>query len=137
MRFFVLVMLLLLVSCRPPDNADVVRGSDARANQTSLPEDLRVLTEVIGDPQVGEQQVRVYILQENQAVEDATVQITGDMTHAGMEPVFADAPQTEPGLYETQDFAFTMSGDWFITADITLSDGRTASDVLSLTVPGR
>jgi hypothetical protein len=136
MRFFVLLTLVLLVACRPPDNADVVRGSDA-ATQTSLPEDIRVLTEVIGDPQVGEQQVRVYILQENQAVEDATVQITGDMTHAGMEPVFADTQQIEPGLYETQDFAFTMSGDWFITADITLPDGRTASDVLSLTVPGR
>lgn len=130
--------LLLLSACRPPDNANVVRGSDANQNQTSdAPNGIRVFTEVVGEPAMGAQAVRVYILQEdNAAAEDATVRVTGDMTHAGMEPVISEAVQIEPGLYETQDFSFTMSGDWFITADVTLANGETASDVISLTVPG-
>ncbi len=98
---------------------------------------MRVFTEVVGEPAMGAQAVRVYILQDdNAAAEGATVQVTGDMTHAGMEPVISEAVQIEPGLYETQDFSFTMSGDWFITADVTLASGETASDVISLTVPG-
>lgn len=140
-------LLFALSACRPPDNADVVRGSDAnqtgnQTNQTGNQTNeapangVRVFTEVVGEPAMGSQAVRVYILQENAAAEDATVQVTGDMTHAGMEPVISDAVQIEPGLYETQDFSFTMSGDWFITADVTLASGETASDVISLTVPG-
>lgn len=140
-------LLFVLSACRPPDNADVVRGSDAnQTNQTNAAPDapendapengVRVFTEVVGEPALGAQAVRVYILQENAAAEEATVQVTGDMTHAGMEPVISEAVQLEPGLYETQDFSFTMSGDWFITADVTLASGETASDVISLTVPG-
>jgi len=144
----VAVISLALHACRPPDNADVVRGSDANqtSNQTSDAPDnapdnapnngVRVFTEVVGEPALGGAAVRVYILQENAAAEGATVQVTGNMTHAGMEPVISPAPQLEPGLYETQDFSFTMSGDWFITADVTLASGETVSDVISLTVPG-
>ena len=142
--YLMLTSVLMLSACRPPDNADVVRGSDANsdANQTSpsnqaAPENgVRIFTEVVGEPTMGAQAVRVYILQENDAAEGATVQVTGDMTHAGMEPVISEAVQIEPGLYETQDFSFTMSGDWFITAEVTLATGETSSDVISMTVPG-
>lgn len=133
-----LVLTVTLSACRPPDNADVVRGSDANpTSNTEAPDNgVRVSTEVVGEPALGSSAVRVYILHNNAAAEGATVQVTGDMTHAGMEPVISSAPQVEPGLYETQDFTFTMSGDWFITTDVTLATGETASNVISLTVPG-
>jgi hypothetical protein len=138
-NFLLAVLLVLTLSaCRPPDNADVVRGSDTnQANNTEAPDNgVRVSTEVVGEPALGSSAVRVYVLHNNAAADGATVQITGDMTHAGMEPVISDAVQLEAGLYETQDFSFTMSGDWFITADVTLASGETSSDVISLTVPG-
>lgn len=141
-----LVVMITLSACRPPDNADVVRGSDANqaSSQTrsqtpgnQAPDNgVRVSIEVVGEPALGSSAVRVYILHNNTVPEGATVQVTGDMTHAGMEPVISEATQIEPGLYETQDFTFTMSGDWFITADVTLATGETANDVISLTVPG-
>jgi hypothetical protein len=42
------------------------------------------------------------------------------MTHAGMEPVITEATATENGLYQTEDFAFTMAGDWILQAEVTL-----------------
>ena len=54
-----------------------------------------------------------------------SVTVTGDMTHAGMVPVVADAlPADAPGAYLTDDFAYDMAGDWVLTAEVTLDDGR-------------
>ena len=57
----------------------------------------------------------------------ATVRVIGDMTHAGMAPVLADAVETEPGVYVAEGFAFTMAGDWIVDAEVTTEDGREAS----------
>jgi hypothetical protein len=46
------------------------------------------------------------------------------MTHAGMVPVVADAPEVEDGVYRSDGFAFDMAGDWIITVDVTHPDGR-------------
>lgn len=64
----------------------------------------------------------------------ATVTVTGDMTHAGMVPVVAAARELAPGLYRADTFAFTMAGDWFITADATLPDGSRATLVKTVRV---
>jgi hypothetical protein len=52
----------------------------------------------------------------------ATVRIEGYMTHAGMAPLFAEAVERTPGVYEAA-FAFTMQGDWVLLASISLPDG--------------
>jgi hypothetical protein len=58
-----------------------------------------------------------------QPISGATVEIEGNMSHAGMAPVFAQAIEKEPGQYEAP-LEFTMGGDWFILAKVTLPDGR-------------
>ena len=54
----------------------------------------------------------------------ASVRLEGNMSHAGMVPVFADATEVAPGRYRGP-FEFTMSGDWLITVAARLPDGRT------------
>lgn len=58
-----------------------------------------------------------------QPLPGATVGITGDMTHPGMQPVFATAREVSPGRYEAQA-ELTMAGDWVISVDARLQDGR-------------
>lgn len=127
MRFLVL-LLVLLAACRPPEG-----GSSGAANTSGV----RVSLELTDKPAVGPATVRVYLLSgDNQGVSDATVTVTGTMTHAGMEPVIAEAVPTESGLYETKGFAFDMAGDWILEAEAELGDGSDAQDELMVTVPG-
>lgn len=58
-----------------------------------------------------------------QPVTGAAVKLEGNMNHAGMEPVFAEAKESEPGRY-TAAMKFTMGGDWFVLIDASLPDGR-------------
>lgn len=125
----VLFLCLLLSGCRPPDAGGTQDG-------TQNPEGVRVSLELPDAPEVGPAELRVYVLQGNGAVSDAQVTVTGNMTHAGMEPVIAEATESEPGLYLTQAFNFDMAGDWLLTADVTLPDGSRASDDVPVTVPG-
>lgn len=56
-------------------------------------------------------------------VTGAKVKIEGNMSHAGMTPVFAEASEVAPGRYQA-NLAFSMSGDWVLLIDLTLPDGR-------------
>jgi hypothetical protein len=58
-----------------------------------------------------------------QPVTGASVEIEGNMSHAGMTPVFGTARELSPGDYEA-DLELTMGGDWFIIVDATLSSGE-------------
>ncbi|MBI2807134.1 MAG: FixH family protein [Planctomycetes bacterium] len=53
----------------------------------------------------------------------ATLKLEGNMNHAGMKPVFADAKELDPGKYEAS-VNLTMGGDWFFLIDAVLADGR-------------
>jgi len=53
----------------------------------------------------------------------ARISIEGDMSHPGMEPVFAKASETEPGNYVAH-LQLTMPGDWVILVQGKLADGR-------------
>lgn len=66
-------------------------------------------------------------------IEGANLQVEGNMSHAGMEPVFADLTGGEGGRYATEDFAFTMGGDWIITVRGTLPDGEPVEQTFDLT----
>jgi hypothetical protein len=56
-------------------------------------------------------------------VSGARIQLEGNMTHAGMTPVFAEAKEDGPGRYHAT-LEFTMAGDWVVTARAALPDGR-------------
>ena len=51
------------------------------------------------------------------------LKLEGNMSHAGMTPVFADARETEPGRYSST-MELSMAGDWFFVVHMTLPDGR-------------
>jgi len=53
----------------------------------------------------------------------AEVRVEGNMNHAGMVPSIATAHEVERGLYRA-DLELTMGGDWFVTVQATLADGR-------------
>jgi hypothetical protein len=68
-------------------------------------------------------------------VAGAAVSLKGDMSHAGMKPVLAEASGGANGVYQAQ-WMWTMAGDWFVTVTATLPDGRTLVRRFDLTVAG-
>lgn len=56
------------------------------------------------------------------AVSGADVRLEGNMSHAGMSPVFGEATESEPGRYRAA-LDFTMAGDWVVLVHVTLPDG--------------
>lgn len=57
-------------------------------------------------------------------VSGATIEVEGNMSHAGMVPVVDTAVAEGPGHYGISDFSFTMAGDWILDLRATLPDGR-------------
>ncbi len=129
MRFLV-VVLFILVGCRPPDTEQVANGAETQGG-------VRVSLELPAELAVGPAEVRVYLLGgDNEAVSGASVTVTGTMTHAGMEPVITKAVLAEEGLYRTKDFNFNMAGDWLLEAEVTLPGGGEVTEERAVTVPG-
>ena len=130
MRFLV-VMLFILVGCRPPEN------TEQAASGAETQEGVRVSLELPAEPAVGPAEIRVYLLGgDNEAVSGASVTVTGTMTHAGMEPVITEAVLAEEGLYRTKGFNFNMAGDWLLEAEVTLPNGSEVTEERAVTVPG-
>ena len=65
-------------------------------------------------------------------VAGATIEVEGTMTHAGMQPVIVTTEALGEGKYATQDFRFTMGGDWVIIVRATLADGTMATQRVAL-----
>ena len=51
------------------------------------------------------------------------IRLEGNMSHAGMTPVFADVKETQPGHYSSS-MELSMAGDWYVVVHMTLPDGR-------------
>jgi hypothetical protein len=66
-------------------------------------------------------------------ISDAAVELEGNMSHAGMVPVFAQAQEVTPGRYQA-NLEFTMGGDWFILVRVGLPDRRSIER--NVDVPG-
>ena len=124
----ILVVLLLawaLAACQ--------RGSQQPDQAPEIEMNLEILP---SPPVVGSAQLLVTVTENaGQPVDGATVEIQGDMAHAGMVPVQATASGQGAGLYRA-DFQWTMGGDWFVTVSVTLPDGRTTSRRFDVTVGG-
>lgn len=128
-----LTVALLLIACRPPDNG-VRQGSTSVAEMGESYDIRMALTD---EARLGEQVVSVWIEKDGQGVSGAEVNISGDMSHAGMIPVLTEAVEVAPGHYQSSDFVISMAGDWILSADVTLPDGSRELAELRLTVPGR
>lgn len=57
-------------------------------------------------------------------ISGARVTLEGDMSHAGMAPVFEEAKEIETGQYQAH-LRFAMAGDWIILLHIRLPSGQT------------
>jgi hypothetical protein len=122
--FIIFAVFVTLTACRPP----------AGNGSTTPPENVKVQVEVGDNPMTGNVPVSVFVLKDNAAVAGATVQVTANMTHAGMEPVIVTATETEAGLYVADPFIIEMPGDTVVTTDITLSNGTKFSVDKAFTV---
>jgi hypothetical protein len=113
------ILLLLLV---------LLAAGCARASSQPADDDLAISLASEPDPAVmGEATLRVTVRDtDGQPIEDATVNVKGDMNHAGMVPVLAEAAAGPGGVYELP-FRWTMTGSWIVTVDVTLADGTTAT----------
>jgi hypothetical protein len=117
---FALAACLALTGCRPPQGG-------------STPE-VALAWAVTPDPPVtGPASVRLTLTDRatGQPVQGAEVHLEGNMSHAGMKPVFGTARETEPGRYEAS-LDLNMGGDWFILVDATLRDGRSLQHQVDL-----
>lgn len=75
-------------------------------------------------PSVGEATLNITLRDStNQLLTGADVNIEGNMSHPGMQPVLAEAKEIEPGVYSAP-IQFTMGGDWFFIIESTLPDNR-------------
>jgi Cu(I)/Ag(I) efflux system membrane fusion protein len=114
-RRLVLIALLASAGCHRAGDAD--QAEDVKLDLVIQPD----------PPRVGAARITIVLKdREGQPVRGATPKLEGNMNHAGMEPVFADAREVEPGRYEAAT-EFTMGGDWFILVNATLADGRKLS----------
>ena len=52
----------------------------------------------------------------------AEIRLEGNMSHAGMSPVFANTQEVAPGEYRA-NMELSMAGDWIILVHLTLPDG--------------
>jgi hypothetical protein len=83
-------------------------------------------------PQVGSVNIMVTLTDGSaQPVSAAHVTLEGNMSHAGMAPVFAEAREIAPGRYQA-NLNFQMAGDWVILTHVVLANGQKIEDQLDL-----
>jgi hypothetical protein len=103
------LLLVAAVGCRQQDSATKINVA---------------LSVEPSPPAVGQAKLTLTLEDESGSpVEGATLKLEGNMAHAGMKPVFADANEDKAGRYRA-DMEFTMGGDWFILVEGKLADGR-------------
>ena len=61
------------------------------------------------------------------AVTGARVRLEGHMSHPGMTPVTADAPERTAGIY-VAPFNFSMPGDWVLLVSAALPNGESVEE---------
>lgn len=102
-------------------------GSAASATDVSC--DIRV------DPdpaRVGPIEIELRLLGPDGApLSGASIEVEGNMSHAGMVPVFSTPVEGEPGVYDGA-MELTMGGDWFLSIEAQLADGRRFAHVHDL-----
>jgi hypothetical protein len=123
--FLVFVFLsLVLVGCR--QSSDPTPDPSILVNLRYEPD----------PPVVGEGTVIVVVRDAlGNPIDNALVNIRGDMNHAGMVPVIVETQASVNGEYSVP-FNWNMGGDWILTVTTTLADGSTTEVLFNVTVGG-
>lgn len=87
------------------------------------------------DTLVGETTLLVSVKDQNgKAIANpGKLSVRGDMSHAGMIPVFAEAEAATDGVFALP-FAWTMGGGWIVEASLTLPNGATAVETFAFEI---
>jgi hypothetical protein len=106
-----------------------------RISQDDQPSTLKIeLVEPLFPPAAGKDTLNIRLFDmENQSVNDATITVKGDMTHAGMIPILAETSGGDNGLYQLP-IEWPMGGDWVLTVQVALPDGTLAEEIFPLTI---
>jgi YtkA-like len=121
-----LILMLILVACRQEEPTPTT-DEDINIDIAFEPAELFVTDD----------STVIITLTDNtgQAIEDAIVNVRGDMSHAGMTPVLREITDSSEGVY-TSDYEWTMAGDWNVEIVVTLPDGTTTGETFTFTVEG-
>ena len=100
----------------------LLQGCRQRAD---LPSDLTLAHEISPQPpRVGQVTIALRLADASgKPLTGALMKLEGNMSHAGMVPVFAEATETEPGRYRST-LELSMAGDWYVLVSVTLPDSR-------------
>ncbi|MDX1412737.1 MAG: FixH family protein [Candidatus Promineifilaceae bacterium] len=113
----------------------VGNGCARESRQTSLKNSQINLTTVPYPPILGESRLVIQILDiDGTPVDNAQLDIKGDMTHAGMVPILAELDGGGEEGYYNVPIEWTMGGDWIISVRATLPDGSTTEERFDLRV---
>lgn len=126
-RSLLKLYFVMLITC-----SFSVAGCQSSENNHS---DVQVEWEITpSPPSVGQATLEITLRDStNELLTDADVNIEGNMSHPGMQPVIANAEEVEPGVYSAP-IEFSMGGDWFFIIESTLSDNRVVERQIN--VPG-
>jgi hypothetical protein len=125
-------LLLLLIACLALGATTGCRVDAAQPDDTIHID----LVAPLFPPPAGDGRLALRLSDENdQPIDTAALHIRGDMTHAGMLPIEASAAGGDGGVYRVP-VRWTMAGDWIITVEATLNDGRRASRSFDMVVTG-
>lgn len=124
-----LLLLLLLLS--------LFAGGCARRNQDATNGDLQIEWIAPLQPSLAVDTALKFRLTgpDGAPIDNATLYVKGDMTHAGMVPVLAERDGGEDGVY-TVPFQWTMAGDWIVTVRAEAPDGTIGQRRFQRTVFG-
>jgi hypothetical protein len=85
-------------------------------------------------PRVGQVQIRLRLTDASRKpLTGADIRLEGNMSHAGLSPVFVDALEVEPGEYRA-NMELSMAGDWVVLVHLTLRDGTKLERQFEMTV---
>jgi YtkA-like len=103
----------------------VVQGCRYRHN--ALEQNLTMSYQVSPQPaRVGDVTITINMKDRSERpIAGASVKLEGNMSHAGMTPVLAEAKEIGPGRYQA-NMKLTMAGDWDVLVLLTLPDGSEA-----------
>lgn len=120
-----IILALCLAACRQSQQITPPGASAIGIELETAPE----------PPTTGDTTLLVTLKDANgQPIRDARLEVRGDMTHAGMQPVTAITDEDPAdGVYRVP-FQWTMSGDWIVTVSVILPNGETHKKTFDFTV---
>ena len=103
----------------------IIQGLQGCRLRTGSSDDLILKHEISPQPaRVGQVAITLRLTDaRGTPVTGALLKLEGNMSHAGMTPVFAEAIETGDGRYRAS-LQLSMAGDWVVLVHATLPDGR-------------